>query len=225
MRSFYWRWLKTSFRHSLGPIDLWTGLAASILGVAAHFLPDGEAAITALAWQVPLWALGLVMLVRLILAPYWMWKEDQASRAIDSPAWVFPDWLIRDLFYALEPNVLDEPNWLAVGQVVRDNLALGRLKCWGRPINDDWIAKMVSPRQPAPIEVPHTYWQHADFSYQFFSEDFGEWAPHTHPDDMYSGIPSYTDLMFNKAEALSQDWSAIERFKREFAQARSDKDG
>src|ERR1700704_4091338 len=74
-RLYYWRWLKTAFRHSLGPIDLWAGLAGAALAVADHFLPEKQL-ITALAWQIPLWALGLIIIARLLLAPFWMAKED-----------------------------------------------------------------------------------------------------------------------------------------------------
>lgn len=119
MWKFYWRWLKTAVRHSLGPIDLWTGIIASILAVAAHFLPGGEAVVFALAWQVPLWAFGLVIVVRLLLAPYWMWLDDETDRPSVASGGLLPDWTIKDLFYALDPKVLEEANWLAVGQVVR----------------------------------------------------------------------------------------------------------
>ena len=42
MRSFYWRWIKTAFTQSLGPIDLWTGLAGAALG-AYQLSPDSPA--------------------------------------------------------------------------------------------------------------------------------------------------------------------------------------
>jgi len=78
-RSFYWRWLKTAFTHSLGPVDLWTGLVVSIFGIVDHFLPQAHI-MTLYGWMIPVFALAAVMLVRLILAPYWMWREDQQSR-------------------------------------------------------------------------------------------------------------------------------------------------
>src|SRR6476646_1117919 len=79
MLAFYWRWLKTAFRHSLGAIDLWTGLAGSVLGLIDHFWPDMRL-MTAYGWQIPVWGLVSIMMMRLLLAPYWMWQEDEARR-------------------------------------------------------------------------------------------------------------------------------------------------
>jgi hypothetical protein len=79
-RSFYWRWLRTAFRHSLGPIDLWTGIAAAGLAIIDHYIPERQL-MSALAWQIPIWALPAIMLVRLLVAPYWMNQEDNATIA------------------------------------------------------------------------------------------------------------------------------------------------
>lgn len=49
----------------------------AILAIICHFLPNGEQIINRLAWQIPIWALASVMLVRLAMAPYWIWKKDQ----------------------------------------------------------------------------------------------------------------------------------------------------
>jgi hypothetical protein len=80
MAAFYWRWLKTALRHSIGPIDLWTGLVAAILGLLDHYLPQAGL-MTSYGWQVPIWVLAAVILVRLLLAPYWMWQEDASKIA------------------------------------------------------------------------------------------------------------------------------------------------
>jgi hypothetical protein len=74
MRSFYWRWIKTAFRHSLGPIDLWTGIITAALAVVDHFIPRLQL-VTIYGWQIPLWILAAIMAVRLILAPYWLYSE------------------------------------------------------------------------------------------------------------------------------------------------------
>ena len=71
MRAFYGRWLKTAFTHSLVAIDLWAGVAGALLAVVDHFLPDRQL-VTALTWQIPIWALAAVVLARLLLAPFWM---------------------------------------------------------------------------------------------------------------------------------------------------------
>lgn len=78
MFKYYWRVLRLAFTHSLGAIDLWTGLGSGALGVLDHGLPQARL-MTEFAWQIPLWALAAVMGLRLILAPYWAAKEDAAK--------------------------------------------------------------------------------------------------------------------------------------------------
>jgi hypothetical protein len=78
MRSYYWRWLKTALTHSIGVFDLWTGLISAALGVLDHYWPQAQI-MTTYAWQIPIFALAAVMFVRLLLAPYWMWKTDNET--------------------------------------------------------------------------------------------------------------------------------------------------
>jgi hypothetical protein len=75
--TFYLRWLKTAFRHSLGAVDLWSGIAGALLGIVDHFMPERGLA-THLAWQLPLWVLGAVAIARFLAAPYWMAMENGA---------------------------------------------------------------------------------------------------------------------------------------------------
>ena len=81
MRAYYWRWIKTAFTHSVGVFDLWVGLLTAIAGVIDHYWPQGQI-MTAYAWQIPVWALAAVMFIRLLMAPYWMWQEDESKRPI-----------------------------------------------------------------------------------------------------------------------------------------------
>lgn len=76
MIDFYIRWIKTTFRHSIGLIDLWTGLGAAMLGLADHYLPHAQL-MTNYGWKIFIWALAAVIIVRLILAPYWIFDEDR----------------------------------------------------------------------------------------------------------------------------------------------------
>jgi hypothetical protein len=57
MLHYYWRWLKAAFTQSIGPIDLWTGLAGAALGIVDHYVPAAQL-MTAYAWQIPIWALS-----------------------------------------------------------------------------------------------------------------------------------------------------------------------
>lgn len=76
MWQYYLRWIKISLTHSLGPIDLWAGLAGVGLAIVDHFIPEKQ--LTALAWQLPVWTAASVIVVRLLAAPYWMDKEHVA---------------------------------------------------------------------------------------------------------------------------------------------------
>lgn len=60
-------------------IDLWSGLVAAGFTVAAHLLPEWGEALTDLLWQIPLWAVAAVIGVRLVMAPYWI-ARDQRER-------------------------------------------------------------------------------------------------------------------------------------------------
>lgn len=88
MRAYYLRLAKTAFSRSIGPIDLWTGLVVALLGLVDHYWPQGELMMT-YGWEIPIWALAAVMLVRISLAPFWMSAEDTAkietlSNALDN---------------------------------------------------------------------------------------------------------------------------------------------
>ena len=84
MRAFYWRWLKTAFRHSLGAVDLWSFVIGSMLALIDHFWLQMH--LMTKTWQIPVWVLGTIITGRLVLAPYWMWKEDEVLRPAPSKA-------------------------------------------------------------------------------------------------------------------------------------------
>lgn len=76
MWAYYRELLKRAFTQSIGPIDLWTGLAGAVLAFIDHYLPHVQLMST-LGWQIALWTCVAVILARLALAPYWMAKEDK----------------------------------------------------------------------------------------------------------------------------------------------------
>lgn len=183
------------------------------------------------AWpEAPIQLYWFLVAVAGLAALYGLWgtatnfwfknSTKSASRPEDK---LCPDFTISELFHTLDPRVLEEPRWLAVGQVVRDKLAIeGQLACWGRPVIKDWIQELVEPyTKPALTLIPHTYWQKAHFSYMHFTDEF-KYAPHTSP-DWGSDLPEYADLQFNKAQVLGLDWSAIERFRTEIGEKISER--
>jgi hypothetical protein len=76
MRGYYGRLLKAAFWHSLGPIDLWSGLVGLIAPALLHYRPELGSVVNAYLWQVPFWIAGAVVVVRILLAPYWLARDD-----------------------------------------------------------------------------------------------------------------------------------------------------
>lgn len=111
---------------------------------------------------------------------------------------LYPDWTIRELFFHIRPDLLDEANtnhWESVGREVIDHFSTGRLKVWGRP---KW-----GKRRRGPMELVNEagYWTHAEFSYWFLKDD-GRESNHTWVKSE-TGLPDYSDLQVNRAEALT----------------------
>ena len=121
-------------------------------------------------------------------------EPEKGSRA---PSVAYPDWTIRELFFHIRPDLLDEhqqERWAAVGREVMDHFSTGRLKVWGRPMN-----KVGRQGPMKPVDEPR-YWARAEFSYRFLAEDGREKA-HTWV-KTETGLPDYADLQVNREEAL-----------------------
>lgn len=81
MLDYYRRWLWVAVRPSYGVADLATGVFGYVTLIIAHYWPQSAVTIDALSWQAILWALAVALVARLILAPYWIAKEDAAKTA------------------------------------------------------------------------------------------------------------------------------------------------
>jgi hypothetical protein len=124
-----------------------------------------------------------------------------STTATPTPGGVHPDWPIRELFFHVRADLLDNPNgatWETVGNNLRDAFALNLVKVWGRPVTDG-IGKLLGER-PVLRLIESGYWHSAHFTYAFFDDTAGG-APHTYT-ERDSGLPEYTDLQVNRAEAL-----------------------
>ncbi len=120
-----------------------------------------------------------------------------------------PNWTFRELFFFVRPDVLEgNPNnsvWEDVGQEVRDAMALGRLKCWGRPMRKELIATLVEDNTKAVPEcIKRSYWRDADLTYNFLDEQ-AQFREHTYPNHG-SGLPTFCDLQVNRQQAESLAW-------------------
>jgi hypothetical protein len=123
-------------------------------------------------------------------------EGEAGSRAYG--ATIYPDWTIRELFFHIRPDLIDEPDkmrWASVGREVMDHFSTGRLKAWGRPIYG------AGRRKPMKAVDERGYWAHAEFSYWFLKED-GRESAHTWV-KAETSLPDYADLQVNRAEALS----------------------
>ena len=157
-------------------------------------------------------------------------NRDSATHEGSAQTRIFPDWPIDELFTHLNPVIPRKKagvvspedhwtDWDAVGVQIRDALALGRLRSWGRTI-DTRPNVMDSLRPPlSPIEPG--FWQIAEFTYDFFDSTAGD-KPHTTA-PTNAAVPQYTDLRVNRAQAL-QIWpsrpAAPDDLKTRIAQAR-----
>jgi hypothetical protein len=112
---------------------------------------------------------------------------ENGSRA---PNAVYPNMTIRELFFHIRPDLIEEKRWIEVGRDIVDHFSTGRLKVWGRPIN------RVGRRGPMKSVDEPGYWTRAEFSYWFLKED-GRESAHT-----LTGLPDYADLQVNREEAL-----------------------
>jgi hypothetical protein len=119
-----------------------------------------------------------------------------------TPAGTKPDWPIRELFFHIQPDLLDRPDeaaWERIGNDLRDAFALNLIRVWGRPITSG-IGKLLGERQALRL-IDSGYWHSAYFTYSFFDETSGD-AAHTYL-ERNSSLPEYTDLQINRAEALA----------------------
>jgi hypothetical protein len=89
-QQFYWRWAKTTFEHPWSITEkIGTVLALGLplfawLASKWHWLPViPEPVLSPLMWQVPLGMLAILILIRIIPAPYWIYRE-RHSAAVES---------------------------------------------------------------------------------------------------------------------------------------------
>jgi hypothetical protein len=175
------------------PATIWgTGLLAVLMAIASFFL-----------------ALVLIFITRLVLAPARLfWTEREKVQGFELKAQTIssglPDWPIGELFCHVDPDVLDrtaegEP-YQVVANKLKDAFALNQLKIWGREVDDAGLGKMLGEIKPLTLIDP-AYWQASHFTFNFFDSTANE-QPHTYVDQR-SGLPEYTDLQVNRAEAIS----------------------
>ena len=81
-RSFYSSWAKRTFFQSLGWGDGIASVAGSIATVITHYLDQKTAtSVTVWAWEIPVWGMAAAMALRIVVAPFEMWREQKTKGA------------------------------------------------------------------------------------------------------------------------------------------------
>jgi hypothetical protein len=122
--------------------------------------------------------------------------QPEPSAPISSPS--HPTWTIRELFFHIRPDLIDDHEakaWERVGRDVMDHFSTGALRVWGRP------KFQGKPEGPLKKVNEAGYWNKAKFTYWFIAEDGADNA-HTDVGGDPS-LPEYSDLRVNRMEALS----------------------
>jgi hypothetical protein len=119
----------------------------------------------------------------------------------------FPDWTIHDLFYFINPAVLESTNdsltpdpWQRVEVKIKDKASLGQLHVWGRRFDPSGMVEFIGDRKGL-VRIPETFWEDANFSFSAIFSD-AEQARYTAA-HVTSGTTQYCDVMVNKQQALA----------------------
>jgi hypothetical protein len=72
---FYLRWMSVAFKHPWGIADFISSVLGLVVPIAVRLVPAWHTAVTDLQWQIPLAVLGTLGAARLLLAPYWIYRE------------------------------------------------------------------------------------------------------------------------------------------------------
>jgi hypothetical protein len=71
------RILRVAFTHSLHATHSIILVLIIVAGLLTYFVPQVEVMVDLHGWQVATVVLGSIIAIRLLLAPYWIWKSDQ----------------------------------------------------------------------------------------------------------------------------------------------------
>jgi hypothetical protein len=86
-RTFYWRWLKTAVTGAWGITSVAATISGIVLAVVVSTHWANDTAISQLNvignWILPVTIFSSIFVARLLLAPYWLWREmaDKVARA------------------------------------------------------------------------------------------------------------------------------------------------
>jgi hypothetical protein len=213
---FYWLWIKEAGHGSLVIANAWQGIWG-ILALWAFgywrggpvMIPDkvDEYALVFLFASLSATWLGVFLFQFSVVPAKLYWAEHARVQNLSEELKVAQKqtsaddtkWTIKDLFYHIDHDYLENKSWEKIGDNLRDALSEGRLTMWGRLKETD-SGPWVGPRAAlAPIEK--IYWYKAYFTYFFFHEQATD-GVHCYA-DRKTGRPAYTDLQVSRNEALA----------------------
>jgi hypothetical protein len=126
-----------------------------------------------------------------------------------------PNMPIRDLFFHIRSDVLEDNHWVAVGNNILDRLASNELRAWGRRdlVNVDKLPRSPKPSWHIPLSPIRTeFWADAVFTDDFFADDHESYV-HAIAKSGEGKREAYRDAQFNRAEA-SKIWPRSTRRKQ-----------
>jgi hypothetical protein len=80
--TYLWLVIKTAWRHSFHAAHSVILTLIIVAGIVTSLVPQVEVLVDLHGWQVATIVLGGIIVVRLVLAPYWIWKDDQEQLSV-----------------------------------------------------------------------------------------------------------------------------------------------
>lgn len=74
-RAFLSLWVKEAWKTSWEKSDTATVIAGIVIGVIVHYIPRWERAMTSIFWEIPIAALVSVVMMRLLLSPFLVYRQ------------------------------------------------------------------------------------------------------------------------------------------------------
>jgi hypothetical protein len=134
----------------------------------------------------------------------------QVRQIVGEPLEAFPNWPISDLFSHIDPNLLTRDDshvdqlWDKIGNQIRDYASVGRLRIWGRPLNDG-IDAVLGQRLSIRLIDP-SYWGTAFLPILFSTTLLA--MHHTH---IYNTGMTERNILTSKLTVLRQFLFGIQR--------------
>lgn len=128
--------------------------------------------------------------------------EELRAASLDTHS-ELPDWTIRELFYHIDPEILDDADSNAYRKnlkEMKDAFSLNRLRVWGRQRDAQGLGEILGEDAPL-VEIEPSYWRRSHFTLSFLDPSSDESA-HTYVERGVE-LPEYVDLRVNRSKAMS----------------------